>query len=162
MSSQLHLDVFVVPYKPIVALIAPMGAGEATWPATSVSLISGDRDAVLIDALITAEDAGRLVGWIRATGKNLTTIYITHGHGDGPRLGASCPGRRALAAERSGSGARRRRRHGEPARRARFASSIRNRRSAQFVHPRASAIENDGTVLEALDQPRASFAGLAP
>jgi pyridoxine 4-dehydrogenase len=50
MSSPLHLDVFVVPYKPIVGLIAPMGEGEATWPATSVSLISGERDAVLIDA----------------------------------------------------------------------------------------------------------------
>ena len=82
MSSPLHLDVFVVPYKPIVGLIAPMGEGEATWPATSVSLISGDRDAVLIDAVLTPEDAGRVVDWVRATGKNLTTIYITHGHGD--------------------------------------------------------------------------------
>jgi glyoxylase-like metal-dependent hydrolase (beta-lactamase superfamily II) len=82
MSSPLHLDIFVVPYRPIVGLIAPMGEGEATWPATSVSLISGERDAVLIDALLTPEDAGRLVDWIRATGKSLTTIYITHGHGD--------------------------------------------------------------------------------
>jgi hypothetical protein len=45
-------------------------------------LISGERDAVLIDALLTPQDAGRVVDWIRATGKNLTTIYITHGHGD--------------------------------------------------------------------------------
>jgi Metallo-beta-lactamase superfamily len=82
MSSRLHLDVFVVPYKPIVGLIPPMGAGEATWPATAVSLISGDQDAVLVDAVLTPEDAGRVVDWIRATGKNLTTIYITHGHGD--------------------------------------------------------------------------------
>jgi len=88
MSGPLHLDVFVVPYKPIVGLIAPMGAGEATWPATAVSLISGERDAVLIDALLTPQDAGRVVDWIRATGKNLTTIYITHGHGQllQPRL----------------------------------------------------------------------------
>ena len=82
MSGPLHLDVFVVPYKPIVGLIAPMGAGRATWPATAVSLISGERDAVLVDAVLTPEDAGRVVDWIRATGKNLTTIYITHGHGD--------------------------------------------------------------------------------
>src|SRR5438132_8513815 len=59
-----------------------MSEGKATWPATSVSLISGERDAVLIDALLIPEDAGRVVGWIRATGKNLTTIYITHGHAD--------------------------------------------------------------------------------
>jgi hypothetical protein len=37
MSGPLHLDVFVVPYKPIVGLIPPMGEGEASWPATSVS-----------------------------------------------------------------------------------------------------------------------------
>jgi glyoxylase-like metal-dependent hydrolase (beta-lactamase superfamily II) len=102
MSSPLHLDVFVVPSKPIVGLIPPMGKGEATWPATSVSLITGERDAVLIDAALTPDDAGRVVEWIRATGKNLTTIYITHGHGDhffglNTILGAF-PGARAVTA----------------------------------------------------------------
>ena len=82
MSSPLRLDVLVIPYKPIVGLIPPMGEGEATWPATSVSLISGEHDAVLIDALLTPDGAGRAVEWIRATGKHLTAIYITHGHGD--------------------------------------------------------------------------------
>ena len=47
-----------------------------------LSLISGEHDAVLIDAALTFEDAARVVDWVRATGKNLTTIYITHGHGD--------------------------------------------------------------------------------
>ncbi len=82
MSSPLHLYVFVVPYKPIAGLIPPISKGEATWPATSVSLIAGERDAVLIDAALTTEDAEQIVKWIEATGKNLTTIYITHGHGD--------------------------------------------------------------------------------
>jgi glyoxylase-like metal-dependent hydrolase (beta-lactamase superfamily II) len=82
MTSKLHLDVYVSPYKPIVGLIAPMSEGVPTWPATSVSLISGERDAVLIDALIVREEASKVVDWIRASGKNLTTIYITHGHGD--------------------------------------------------------------------------------
>jgi glyoxylase-like metal-dependent hydrolase (beta-lactamase superfamily II) len=82
MSIPLQLDVFLVPYKPITGLIPPMGRGEATWPATSVSLVSGDRDAVLIDAVLTAQDAGQVADWIRATGRNLTTIYISHGHGD--------------------------------------------------------------------------------
>jgi glyoxylase-like metal-dependent hydrolase (beta-lactamase superfamily II) len=82
MSSQLNLDVFVVPYKPIVAAAPRMSPGEATFPATANSLVSGERDAVLIDTPLTAEDAGRVVNWIRAKGKNLTTVYITHGHGD--------------------------------------------------------------------------------
>ncbi len=59
-----------------------MSKGEPTWPATSVSLISGQRDAALVDALLAPEDAARVVDRIRATGKNLTTIYITHGHAD--------------------------------------------------------------------------------
>jgi len=58
-SGALRLDVFVAQYKPIVGLMAAMGKGEATRPATSVSLISGERDAVLIDALITREEARR-------------------------------------------------------------------------------------------------------
>jgi hypothetical protein len=41
MSSPLHLDVLVAPYKPIVGLIPPMSKGQATWPATSVLLIIG-------------------------------------------------------------------------------------------------------------------------
>jgi len=82
MPSPLRLDVLVAPYKPIVGLIPPMSAGEATWPATSVSLITGERDAVLVDAALTPEDAEHIVKWIGATGKNLTTIYITHGHAD--------------------------------------------------------------------------------
>jgi hypothetical protein len=65
MSSQLSLDVFVAPYKPIVAQVAAMGEDKPTWPATSVSLISGEHDAVLIDALIIFEEAGRVVDWIR-------------------------------------------------------------------------------------------------
>ena len=102
MSSPLHLDVFVAPYKPIVGLIPPMSEGKATWPATSVSLISGERDAVLIDALLVPEEAKRAVDWIRATGKNLTTIYVTHGHGDHffglNTILAAFPGARAVTA----------------------------------------------------------------
>jgi glyoxylase-like metal-dependent hydrolase (beta-lactamase superfamily II) len=82
LSSPLNLDVFVVPYKPIVPVAPQMSPGEATFPATAISLISGERDAVLIDTPLTAEDAGQVVEWIRATGNNITTIYVTHGHGD--------------------------------------------------------------------------------
>jgi glyoxylase-like metal-dependent hydrolase (beta-lactamase superfamily II) len=59
-----------------------MSKGEATWPATSVSLITGERDAVLINAALTTQDAEHIVKWIEATRKNLTTVYITHSHGD--------------------------------------------------------------------------------
>ena len=38
--------------------------------------------AVLVDAFITVEQTRALVDWVAASGKNLTTIYATHGHGD--------------------------------------------------------------------------------
>jgi len=82
MASKLNLDVYVSDYKPIPGDPAVMSEGQATWPASSISLISGERDAVLIDALITFDEARRAAAWIRAKGKRLTTIYITHGHGD--------------------------------------------------------------------------------
>jgi glyoxylase-like metal-dependent hydrolase (beta-lactamase superfamily II) len=48
----------------------------------SATLISGERDAVLVDTLMTLEQTKALGDWIAATGKNLTSIYLTHGHGD--------------------------------------------------------------------------------
>ena len=49
---------------------------------TSATLIFGQRDAVLVDAFLTIEQAAALGEWVAASGKNLTTIYVTHGHGD--------------------------------------------------------------------------------
>jgi glyoxylase-like metal-dependent hydrolase (beta-lactamase superfamily II) len=82
MSSDLSLDVYVSPYKPIVPVAPQLSPGTPTFPASSISLVSGERDAVLIDALITLDEARQAAGWIRSKGKRLTTIYITHGHGD--------------------------------------------------------------------------------
>ena len=79
----IKLDVYVSPYKPIVSVLPDWNTAEqATFPASSVSLLSGEKEAVLIDALITFAEAERVVEWIRSTGKRLTTVYITHGHGD--------------------------------------------------------------------------------
>ena len=47
----------------------------------STTLIYGQRDAVLVDAPFT-RDQIRLVGdWVERSGKRLTHIYATHGHG---------------------------------------------------------------------------------
>jgi glyoxylase-like metal-dependent hydrolase (beta-lactamase superfamily II) len=83
MSGKIQLHVFVSPYKPIVSVLPSWDAAQqATWPASSVSLVTGEREAILIDALATRTEAERVVDWVRATGKNLTTVYITHAHGD--------------------------------------------------------------------------------
>jgi glyoxylase-like metal-dependent hydrolase (beta-lactamase superfamily II) len=60
----------------------PPGKEKWMWVPTSATLIYGERDAVLVDAFLTVEQASAVVEWVAASGKNLTTIYITHGHGD--------------------------------------------------------------------------------
>jgi glyoxylase-like metal-dependent hydrolase (beta-lactamase superfamily II) len=52
------------------------------WVANTSTLISGERDAVLVDTFLTAEQSKVLLEWVVASGKNLTAIYLTHGHGD--------------------------------------------------------------------------------
>lgn len=54
---------------------------EAIFPVTSV-LVSGEKDAILIDAQFGKSEAEQLLKRIRASGKNLTTIYISHGDPD--------------------------------------------------------------------------------
>lgn len=60
----------------------PPGKEEWNWVAGSCTLIHGARDAVLVDTLLTLDQNRALAEWVRASGKNLTAIYITHGHGD--------------------------------------------------------------------------------
>lgn len=56
-------------------------SSEIGFSVNSV-LITGEKDAVLIDAQFTLSDAHRVVVSILESGKNLTTIYITHPHPD--------------------------------------------------------------------------------
>jgi glyoxylase-like metal-dependent hydrolase (beta-lactamase superfamily II) len=60
----------------------PSGKEDLMWVANSSTLIYGERDAILVDTFLTTEQSKTLLGWVVARGKNLTAIYITHGHGD--------------------------------------------------------------------------------
>src|SRR5229473_6671538 len=60
----------------------PPGKEELMWVANSSTLICGERDAILVDTFLTTEQSQTLLDWVVASGKNLTAIYITHGHGD--------------------------------------------------------------------------------
>lgn len=81
-KTQLKWDVFVTPGIPVVTTDFAPSEHERPWPPISSTLIYGLRDAVVVDSFITQEQAQAQAGWIAATGKNLTTIYATHGHGD--------------------------------------------------------------------------------
>src|SRR6202789_4656184 len=80
-SPTLKWDVLVTNRQGLVRDLPP-GKEQWSWVPTSATLIFGQQDAVLVDAFLTIEQAAALVEWIAASGKNLTTIYITHGHGD--------------------------------------------------------------------------------
>jgi glyoxylase-like metal-dependent hydrolase (beta-lactamase superfamily II) len=68
--------------RPGLARDLPPGKEELRWVANSSTLIAGERDAVLVDTFLTTEHSRALVNWVVASGKNLTAIYVTHGHGD--------------------------------------------------------------------------------
>jgi hypothetical protein len=81
-NISLKWDVFLAPSIPAITSDLAPGEKERPWPPISSTLISGERDAVLVDTPITVEQARALANWVAASGKNLTTIYATHGHAD--------------------------------------------------------------------------------
>jgi glyoxylase-like metal-dependent hydrolase (beta-lactamase superfamily II) len=62
--------------------VQPYHPGDTALFSVASTLITGQHDAVLIDAQFAASDAAQLVQRIRDSGKHLTTIYISHGDPD--------------------------------------------------------------------------------
>jgi glyoxylase-like metal-dependent hydrolase (beta-lactamase superfamily II) len=80
-GTDLDWDVFTIK-RPGLTRDLPPGKEQLMWVANSSTLIYGERDAILVDTFLTTEQSKTLLGWVVARGKNLTAIYITHGHGD--------------------------------------------------------------------------------
>jgi glyoxylase-like metal-dependent hydrolase (beta-lactamase superfamily II) len=59
----------------------PFGEALGFDPITS-TLIFGEHDAVLVDAMLTVAEAEALADWVALHNRNLETIYITHAHFD--------------------------------------------------------------------------------
>ncbi|MGB8005844.1 MAG: MBL fold metallo-hydrolase, partial [Terriglobales bacterium] len=80
--NTLSVNVFTAPGKPMVGE-RPKPFGEALGfdPITS-TLIFGEYDAVLVDAMGTVAEAEALADWVALHNRNLETIYITHAHFD--------------------------------------------------------------------------------
>ncbi|MGU3292893.1 MBL fold metallo-hydrolase [Williamsia sp. M5A3_1d] len=97
LSYELH----VAPSIPTAIPDLPPGLDRRWWSPITSTLISGESDALLVDPPMTVEQARALADWVAAGGKNLTTIYITHGHGDHwfglSTLLERFPGARAIA-----------------------------------------------------------------
>src|ERR1700680_2042348 len=81
-SSPLSLHVYVAPMRPYTSP-DELGEGDvATWAPSSSTLISGPSEGILIDALLTFENADQIAAWAKSFGKKITGVYITHGHSD--------------------------------------------------------------------------------
>jgi glyoxylase-like metal-dependent hydrolase (beta-lactamase superfamily II) len=80
-DAALNWDVLTI-RRPGLSRDLPAGKEELMWVANSSTLIYGERDAVLVDTFLTTEQSQTLLDWVVASGKNLTAIYVTHGHGD--------------------------------------------------------------------------------
>ena len=98
----LKYDVFVAPELPFNGPPSRVANSDPpAWDPKTSTLIFGQRDAVLVDALATVREATALANWIGLHDRRLTTIYITHGHGDHflglPVLLDRFPGTRVLA-----------------------------------------------------------------
>jgi glyoxylase-like metal-dependent hydrolase (beta-lactamase superfamily II) len=78
----LKWEVFVTPGIPVAQAERPKGIEQTYFQAMASTLIYGEQDAVLVDAFMTVAQATALADWVASKKKNLTTIYITHGHGD--------------------------------------------------------------------------------
>ena len=60
----------------------PPGKENLAWVTNTVTLIYGERDAVLVDTFLSVQHSKELVDWVAESGKNLIAIYVTHAHGD--------------------------------------------------------------------------------
>src|SRR5262245_37579360 len=80
--TQLTWDVFTSAPLETLGDDPPPGHRYRIWPPTSSTLIAAEDSGVLVDAPITTGQASALADWVAAKGKNLTVIYITHGHPD--------------------------------------------------------------------------------
>lgn len=75
-KSVLQMEVFTSPTRQIGE-----DARRTFSPITS-TLIFGAKDAVLVDTQFFKEDVDALGDMIERVGRRLTTIFVTHGHGD--------------------------------------------------------------------------------
>ena len=79
-AGNLTYDVFVHDPPPQDGFL-PNGEPKRFSPMAS-TLIYGSQDAVLTDPGLTEDQARALGDWVAGKGRNLTDIFITHGHGD--------------------------------------------------------------------------------
>jgi glyoxylase-like metal-dependent hydrolase (beta-lactamase superfamily II) len=80
-TEDLTYAVLVSDPPPLDNGLLPNGEPKGGSPVAS-TLIYGSEDAVLTDPAFTTDQARALGDWVASKGRNVTDIFITHGHGD--------------------------------------------------------------------------------
>jgi len=80
-TADLSYDVFVNERPQQTNGLLPNGEPKQFSPQAS-TLIYGSKDAVLTDPGMTTDQARALGDWVAEKGRNVTDIFVTHGHGD--------------------------------------------------------------------------------
>ncbi|MFK0113794.1 MBL fold metallo-hydrolase [Streptomyces sp. NPDC091217] len=100
-DTGLDIHVYVAPMRPVPNPAAEAAGVTPMWSPCSSTLITGETEALLVDALITYDQADALAEWIKGFGKKLVGVLFTHGHSDHTfgltRLREHFPGLRGLA-----------------------------------------------------------------
>jgi glyoxylase-like metal-dependent hydrolase (beta-lactamase superfamily II) len=81
-NSQLNYQLHISDPIPFASPATAPNGQRQLFQYIATTLISGERDAVLVDPPMTNQQAARAVAWVEASGKTLRHIFVTHGHGD--------------------------------------------------------------------------------
>ena len=80
--TSLTVDVYVTPMRPFAGAPAQAPGDEPMWSPMSSTLIAGEREAILVDTLVTNNQVDALARWARGFDKHIVGVYVTHGHQD--------------------------------------------------------------------------------
>lgn len=81
-SNALSYAVHVSAGMPTTNEDVPPDLTVRMWSPTSSTVIAGREEALLVDPLFTRTQSEDLLGWLADQKYPLTTVYVTHGHGD--------------------------------------------------------------------------------
>jgi glyoxylase-like metal-dependent hydrolase (beta-lactamase superfamily II) len=80
-DSRLHYQLHISDPIPFASTDTAPNDERQMFQYIATTLISGERDAVLVDPPMTTAQTIRVISWVEASGKTLKHIFITH-HGD--------------------------------------------------------------------------------
>lgn len=80
-SAELEWELFIRKRNSATQGVPP-GREHLTWVANTVTLIWGERDALLVDTFLSDAQTAELADWIASKGRTLRAIFLTHAHPD--------------------------------------------------------------------------------